>query len=302
MGGSCRRGGDFGPAAGRGVGTDPQGRHACRTSRSSIRSGRLPTSCATTATWSTTRCWRSTTSSQVKPQMLEGWKVSDDKLTYTFTLRDGLKFHDGQPVTAEDCVASLNRWAPQGRDGPEADVLHQGAEGRRRQDLHPDAEGALRPGAGVARQALARSCRSSCPSASPRRRATCRSARPSARARSSSARTCGGRASSTVYDKFKDYKPRAEPPSGLSGGKVVHVDRVEWLNITDPQTVDQRAGQRRDRHDRPAGDRAAVAARKATRTSRSSISTRWAPRSTSASTRCTSRSTIRRSARPCSMR
>ena len=49
---------------------------------------------------------------QIKPQMLEGWKVSDDKLTYTFTLRDGLKFHDGQPVTAEDCVASLNRWAP----------------------------------------------------------------------------------------------------------------------------------------------------------------------------------------------
>ena len=41
----------------------------------------------------------------------------------------------------------------------------------------------------------------------------------------------------TVYDKFKDYKPRAEPPSGLSGGKVVHVDRVEWHNITDPQTV-----------------------------------------------------------------
>ena len=36
----------------------------------------------------------------VKPQMLESWKVSDDKLTYTFTLRDGLKFHDGAPVTA----------------------------------------------------------------------------------------------------------------------------------------------------------------------------------------------------------
>ncbi len=33
----------------------------------------------------------------VKPQMLESWKVSDDKLTYTFTLRDGLKFHDGAP-------------------------------------------------------------------------------------------------------------------------------------------------------------------------------------------------------------
>jgi len=38
------------------------------------------------------------------------WTVSDDKLTYTFTLRDGLKWHDGAPVTAEDCVASLKRW------------------------------------------------------------------------------------------------------------------------------------------------------------------------------------------------
>ena len=47
----------------------------------------------------------------VKPQMLEGWKVSDDKLVYTFTLRDGLKFHDGQPVTSEDCIASIKRWA-----------------------------------------------------------------------------------------------------------------------------------------------------------------------------------------------
>src|SRR5687767_9182528 len=48
----------------------------------------------------------------VRPQMLEGWKVSDDKLTYTFTLRDGLKFHDGAPVTSADCIASLNCWAP----------------------------------------------------------------------------------------------------------------------------------------------------------------------------------------------
>ncbi|RKH79152.1 ABC transporter substrate-binding protein, partial [Corallococcus praedator] len=48
----------------------------------------------------------------VQPQMLEGWKISDDKLTYTFTLRDGLKFHDGAPVTSADCIASLQRWAP----------------------------------------------------------------------------------------------------------------------------------------------------------------------------------------------
>src|SRR6201994_3187217 len=47
---------------------------------------------------------------KVQPQMAE-WSVSDDKLTYTFTLRDGLKWHDDAPVTAEDCVASLRRWA-----------------------------------------------------------------------------------------------------------------------------------------------------------------------------------------------
>src|SRR4051812_34559581 len=47
---------------------------------------------------------------EVQPQMVKEWKVSDDKLTYTFTLRDGLKFHDGAPVTSEDCIASIRRW------------------------------------------------------------------------------------------------------------------------------------------------------------------------------------------------
>src|ERR1700758_2118528 len=47
---------------------------------------------------------------KVQPQMAE-WTLSDDKLVYTFTLRDGLKWHDGAPVTADDCVASLKRWS-----------------------------------------------------------------------------------------------------------------------------------------------------------------------------------------------
>src|SRR2546429_1548622 len=47
---------------------------------------------------------------QVQPQMVDKYEVSADSLTYTFTLRDGLKFHDGTPVTAEDVVASLKRW------------------------------------------------------------------------------------------------------------------------------------------------------------------------------------------------
>ena len=48
---------------------------------------------------------------EIKPQMVDTTEISADNLTYTFTLRDGLKWHDGQPVTAEDCVASIKRWA-----------------------------------------------------------------------------------------------------------------------------------------------------------------------------------------------
>ncbi|TIQ15789.1 MAG: ABC transporter substrate-binding protein, partial [Mesorhizobium sp.] len=45
-----------------------------------------------------------------QPQMVERWEVSDDKKTYSFKLRDGLGWHDGTPVTAADCVASIRRW------------------------------------------------------------------------------------------------------------------------------------------------------------------------------------------------
>ena len=50
-----------------------------------------------------------------QPQMLDKWDVSNDGLTYTFTLRDGLQWHDGKPVRSADCIASINRWGK--RDG-----------------------------------------------------------------------------------------------------------------------------------------------------------------------------------------
>jgi len=46
----------------------------------------------------------------VKPQMVDTYSLSADKLVYTFTLRDGLKWHDGTAVTSKDCVASIKRW------------------------------------------------------------------------------------------------------------------------------------------------------------------------------------------------
>jgi len=48
---------------------------------------------------------------QVRPQMVDKYDISKDQLTYTFTLRDGLRFHDGQPVRSADCIASIERWA-----------------------------------------------------------------------------------------------------------------------------------------------------------------------------------------------
>src|SRR5256885_4373032 len=47
----------------------------------------------------------------IKPQMVDKYEVSKDQLTYTLTLRDGLLWHDGKPVTTDDCVASIKRWA-----------------------------------------------------------------------------------------------------------------------------------------------------------------------------------------------
>ena len=52
---------------------------------------------------------------EVQPQMAESVSVSDDGKVYTIKLRPGLKWHDGTPVTAEDCVASIARWGK--RDG-----------------------------------------------------------------------------------------------------------------------------------------------------------------------------------------
>src|SRR5262249_10546347 len=54
---------------------------------------------------------------EIRPQMVGRYDVSADKLTYTMTLRDGLVWHDGKPVTAEDCVASIKRWGNRDSSG-----------------------------------------------------------------------------------------------------------------------------------------------------------------------------------------
>ena len=61
-----------------------------------------------TMVWESLFAWNSKL--EPKPQMAREWSTSPDGLTWRFTLRDGLKFHDGQPVTTADVIPSLKRW------------------------------------------------------------------------------------------------------------------------------------------------------------------------------------------------
>ena len=55
-----------------------------------------------------------------KPQMADGYTVSSDGRTYLIKLREGLRWHDGEPVRAQDCAASLARWAARNTFGQTA--------------------------------------------------------------------------------------------------------------------------------------------------------------------------------------
>ena len=172
---------------------------------------------------------------KIQPQMAD-WKVSDDKLTYTFTLRDGLKWHDGTPVTAEDCVASLKRWAAV--DGM----------GQKLMDFTADLTAAdaktivlkLKEPYGLVLESLGKPS-TLVPFMMPKRLADTPpgSAIPEQIGSGpfkfiQSEFQPGVKA---VYEKNKDYVPRSEPPSWTSGGKVVKVDRVEWITMPDAQTA-----------------------------------------------------------------
>ncbi len=172
----------------------------------------------------------------VRPQMLEGWKVSDDKLVYNFTLRDGLKFHDGAPVTSADCIASLQRWATKDGMAQKLFSFVKSLEAVNDKTFVLT----LKEPYGLVLETLGKPS-SYVPFIMPKRVADTPSNVQITDSTGSGPfvfrKDLWRPGEMTVYDKFKDYKPRSEPASGLSGGKVVYVDRVEWLNITDAQTA-----------------------------------------------------------------
>jgi peptide/nickel transport system substrate-binding protein len=170
-----------------------------------------------------------------QPQMVDRYTMSADKLTWTLTLRDGLEWHDGAPVTADDCIASLKRWGAR-------DTMGQKLLSYVTELAAPDAKTirmTMKEPYGLVIQTLAKPG-ANVPFMMPKRVADTDPGKQITDMTGSGPfifkQDEWRPGEKVVYVKNPKYKPRPEPASGLAGGKVVKVDRVEWLWIADAQT------------------------------------------------------------------
>ncbi|MAA98447.1 MAG: ABC transporter substrate-binding protein [Stappia sp.] len=174
---------------------------------------------------------------EFKPQpQMASWTVSDDKLVYTFTLRDGLKFHDGAPVTAADAVASLERWGKKDSGGQ---LIFDRTESL----TAPDDKTIVWTLKETFPPFLDTLSKQSAlpPFIMPKRVAE-------TPIDTQITETIGSGpfkfvadeyqpGVSVTYEKFDDYVPRDEPADWMAGGKVVKVDKVKWVTLPDAQTA-----------------------------------------------------------------
>ena len=171
----------------------------------------------------------------VSPQMVDAYKVSNDGMVYTFTLRDGLKWHDGTPVTSKDCVASIKRWGA--RDGMGQKLME--AMDKLKVINDRTFKLILKESFGPVLQSLGK-ITSNVPFMMKEEQALTdpheqikevigsgpfkfvkEEFQPGIR---------------SVYVKNEDYVPRKEPASNSAGGRVPRVDRVEFVWIPDTNT------------------------------------------------------------------
>jgi peptide/nickel transport system substrate-binding protein len=173
---------------------------------------------------------------EARPQMVERFAVSDDRKTWTFVLRDGLRFSDGSAVTSADCVASIRRWAARSGGGQHMfrrvtdtpvtddktfrlvlrepyplmlDYLSNLAPSRcwimRRKEAETNPSEQIKETVGSGPFVFNRD-----------------ETKPGAR---------------YVYDRNPAYVPRNDPAEGSAGGKVVKLDRVVMENMPNEQTA-----------------------------------------------------------------
>ncbi|MSP30079.1 MAG: ABC transporter substrate-binding protein [Acetobacteraceae bacterium] len=173
---------------------------------------------------------------QTRPQMAAGYVTEDDGRTCLITLRDGLKFHNGEPVLARDCAQSLIRWSAR-------EALGQSAA------KFIDSWGVKDDK--TIRIALKRPLPALIPLMA-RVGATIPFIMPEHIARTDPFKqvteTIGSgpykfvkdefvAGSRAVYTRNADYVPRQEAAEWTSGGKVAHFDRIEWHVIPDVATA-----------------------------------------------------------------
>lgn len=173
---------------------------------------------------------------QVRPQMAEGHQVSDDRRTWTIRLREGLRFHDGEPVRAQDCAASLARWVRRDTFGQSLGAVVDAWEAADDRTLRIKLkspfplllEGLAKPFANVPFIMPERIARTD-----PFQQIT--EIVGSGPYRFLANEYISG--SRVVYARNDRYQPRQEAPSRTAGGKVAHFERIEWSIIPDSATA-----------------------------------------------------------------
>jgi peptide/nickel transport system substrate-binding protein len=173
-----------------------------------------------------------------QPQMVGKYEISQDGLTYTFVLRDGLKFHDGTPVTADDVVTSLKRWWVKDGGGQ---LIQQNTKELTAVDEKTFRLVLSQP-YGLLLDTLAKPD-ANVPVIMPKRLAATDPNQAVSEIVGSGpfkfVKDEWVPGSKVVFVKNTDYVPRSEPANGFAGGKVVKVDRVEWLVLPDSQSAIQ---------------------------------------------------------------
>ncbi len=170
-----------------------------------------------------------------QPQMAEGHTVSDDRLSWTIRLREGLKFYDGTPVRAADAVASLRRW---GQRDPMGQRLLSFTAGI---DIPDDRTFVirLRERYGLVLETLGKA-------ATPLFIMPERVAQTDANTQITDTTGSGPfifvreewrPGNRVVYRRNPAYVPRSEPAEFMAGGKRALLERVEWLYIPDQNTA-----------------------------------------------------------------
>jgi peptide/nickel transport system substrate-binding protein len=170
-----------------------------------------------------------------RPQMLESFSASPNRMVYTFTLRPGLEWSDGTPVTAADCVASINRWGARDGMGKQLLAATKAINAVNASTFTIE----LSKPFGFVVEALGKPS-SNVPVMMPARLAGTEATKPVSEVVGSGPflfrRDKWVPGSRMVLEKNPRYKPRPEPADGLAGGKHVHVDAVEILSMPEPAT------------------------------------------------------------------